>query len=83
MTEKKSKRFVSSKSTKKSNDLETEDIYEDKQREEMLREDEITAAEDGFMRGREMTTKTAKKLKKTGHKDTVSIELAEEEYEDD
>ena len=47
MTEKKSKRFVSSKSIKKSNDLETEDIYEDKQREEMLREDENNQCDRG------------------------------------
>jgi hypothetical protein len=83
MIEKKRKRFISHEKSKEYNDLETEDIYIDKQREEMLQDDEITAAEDGFMRGREMTSKTAKKLKKTGHKDSVSVELAEEEYEDD
>jgi hypothetical protein len=31
---------------------ETKDIYNDKQREEMLKEDEITAAENAFMQGR-------------------------------
>jgi hypothetical protein len=35
-------------------ETETEDIYDDKQREEMLDEDEITAAENAFMQGREM-----------------------------
>ena len=58
----------------------TEDIYDDKQREEMLDEDEITAAENAFMLGREMTPD---KKKHPAHKDTVSVELAEEEYEED
>jgi hypothetical protein len=30
------------------------DIYNEKEREEMLEEDEITVAEDAFMEGREM-----------------------------
>ncbi|MBT0159910.1 hypothetical protein G4O51_07990 [Candidatus Bathyarchaeota archaeon A05DMB-2] len=60
--------------------METEDIYDDKQREEMLDEDEITAAENAFMQGREMTPD---KKKQPAHKDTVSVELAEEEYEED
>lgn len=59
---------------------ETEDIYDDKQREEMLDEDEITAAENAFMQGREMTLD---KKKRATHKDTVSVELAEDEYEED
>jgi hypothetical protein len=58
----------------------TEDIYDDKQREEMLDEDEITAAENAFMQGREMPPD---KKKRPAHKDTVSVELAEEEYEED
>jgi hypothetical protein len=61
-------------------ETETEDIYDDKQREEMLDEDEITAAENAFMQGREM--KPDKKKHPT-HKDTVSVELAEEKYEED
>jgi hypothetical protein len=61
-------------------ETETEDIYDDKQREEMLDEDEITTAENVFMQGREM--KPDKKKHPT-HKDTVSVELAEEEYEED
>ncbi len=32
---------------------ETDDIYNAKEREEMLDDDEITAAEEGFMRGRD------------------------------
>ncbi len=59
---------------------ETGDIYDDKQREEMLDEDEITAAENAFMQGREMTPE---KRKRPTHKDTVSVELAEDEYKDD
>jgi hypothetical protein len=58
----------------------TEDIYDDKQREQMLDEDEITAAENAFMQGREM--KPDKKKHPT-HRDTVSVELAEEEYTED
>jgi len=61
-------------------ETETEDIYDDKQREKMLDEDEITAAENAFMQGREMTPD---KKKHSTHKDTVSVELAEEEYEED
>jgi len=83
MTSKKKKRFVVSDSSEDSNELETEDIYNDKQREEMLEDDEITAAENSFMQGREMTPKTAKRLKKVDHKDSVSVELAENEYADD
>ena len=62
---------------------ETEDIYDEEQRERMLDEDEITAAENAFMQGREMKTKRIKKNKKTPHNDTVSVELAEEEYTED
>jgi hypothetical protein len=61
-------------------ETETEDIYDDEQREEMLDEDEITAAENAFMQGREITPD---KKKHSAHKDTVSVELAEEEYEED
>jgi hypothetical protein len=61
-------------------ETETEDIYDDKQREEMLDEDEITASENAFMQGREMTLE---KKKRPTHKDTVSVELAEDEYEED
>jgi hypothetical protein len=59
---------------------ETGDIYDDKQREEMLDEDDITAAENAFMQGREMTPE---KRKRPTHKDTVSVQLAEDEYKDD
>jgi hypothetical protein len=59
---------------------ETGDIYDDTQRGEMLKADGITAAENAFMQGREMTPK---KRKRPTHKDTVSVQLAEEEYEED
>ena len=59
---------------------ETGDIYDDKQRGEMLKADGITAAENAFMQGREMKPE---KRKRPTHKDTVSVELAEDEYKDD
>ncbi len=64
-------------------ETETEDIYDNKQREEMLKEDEITAAENAFMQGREMTPEKRKRRTQTDHKDTASVELAEDEYEED
>ena len=59
---------------------ETGDIYDDKQRGEMLKADGITAAENSFMQGREMTPE---KRKHPTHKDTVSVQLAEDEYKED
>jgi hypothetical protein len=59
---------------------ETGDIYDDKQRGEMLKADGITAAEDAFMQGREMMPGPRNR---PTHKDTVSVELAEDESEDD
>jgi hypothetical protein len=64
-------------------ETETEDIYNDKQREEMLKEDEITASEDSFMEGREITPEKMRRRRQTDHKDTASVELAEDEYEED
>jgi hypothetical protein len=61
-------------------ETETEDIYDDKQREEMLDEDEITATESAFMQGREMKPE---KRKHRTHRDTVSVQLAEDEYKED
>jgi hypothetical protein len=61
-------------------EIENDDIYDDIQREEMLKEDEITASENAFMQGREMTPE---KRKRPLHKDTVSVELAEDEYKED
>jgi hypothetical protein len=48
----------------------------------MLDDDEITAAENAFMQGREMKPEK-RKSKKTSHTDTVSVELAEDEYTED
>ena len=63
-------------------ELETEDIYEDRQREQMLEDDEITASENAFMEGREMDMKKERKGK-TGHDDSISVELSKQEYEED
>jgi hypothetical protein len=63
---------------------ETEDIYDSEQRERMLDEDEMTAAEEGFMRGRdEPPEKKATRKKAVSHDDSVSVELAKEDSEDD
>jgi hypothetical protein len=64
---------------------ETEDIYNSKEREEMLDDDEITAAEEGFMRGREDEPPSKKETRKNAisHDDSVSVELAKEDSEDD
>jgi hypothetical protein len=76
------KRFDDS-DVEKQEEIETEDIYVDEQREKMLDEDEITAAENAFMQGREMTPKKMKGNKKMSHDDSVSVELAEEGYSED
>jgi hypothetical protein len=47
----------------------------------MLKADAITAAENAFMQGREMGWR--EKRKRPTHKDTVSVELAEDEYKED
>jgi hypothetical protein len=48
-----------------------------------LDEDEITAAENAFMQGREMNPKKRKDSEKASHNDSVSVELAQEEYTED
>jgi hypothetical protein len=69
---------------KQEKEADTEDIYDDEQREEMLDEDEITASENAFMQGREQTTEKKKSQKqKTSHDDSVSVELAKDEYQED
>jgi hypothetical protein len=83
MNKKKEKLFDDTERSKESEESETEDIYNDDQREEMLVDDEITAAEDGFMRGRELTAKNVKRFKRPKHEDSVSVELAEDDYRDD
>jgi hypothetical protein len=65
-------------------DKEPEDIYDDDARQEMLEDDEITATEEGFMRGWDGTVEGGKKNKKiSGHKDTASVELTKEQYRED
>jgi hypothetical protein len=66
----------------------TEDIYEGDQRDEMLEDDEITAAEDGFMRGRDLAMKEMEEEKKARrkpdiHADGTSVTLNEQQYEED
>jgi hypothetical protein len=60
----------------------TMDIYEDKQLEEMLEDDEVTESEYSFMLGREKKKKKLG-LKRKSHEDTQSVELAKQEYEED
>ncbi|HIH77157.1 MAG TPA: hypothetical protein HA343_07610 [Methanomassiliicoccales archaeon] len=65
-------------------DKEPEDIYDDETRQEMLEDDEITAAEEGFMRGWEGTVEGGKKHEKdSSHKDTASVALVKEQYQED
>ena len=83
MSKKRKLKHFDTDDVEKQEESETEDIYDDEQREKMLDEDEITAAENAFMEGREMEPKKMKRNKKTAHSDTVSVELAEEEYTED
>ena len=64
---------------------ETEDIYDTEERERMLDEDEITAAEEGFMKGREDEPPSKKETRKKAisHDDSISVELAKEDAEED
>ena len=64
-------------------ETETEDIYDDEQREEMLEEDEITSAESAFMTGREMKVGKKKKDLWLEERDTTSVELAKEDAQED
>ena len=66
----------------KQEEIETEDIYDAEQREQMLEDDEITAAENAFMQGRDIKPEK-RKTKKLSHDDSVSVELAEEDYSED
>jgi hypothetical protein len=66
----------------KNKEIVTENIYDAAQREAMLEDDEITAAEYGFMEGREQKP-LKKKTKRIGHDDSVSVELAKDEYQED
>ena len=63
-------------------DEETEDIYDSKQRERMLEEDEISVAEEGFMQGRDEPP-NKKETRRKSHDDSISVELAKQDAEDD
>jgi hypothetical protein len=68
---------------KSKEEIGTEDIYDDAQREEMLNEDEITASENAFMEGREKKLDKKSSSKRIEHDDSVSVELAKNEYQED
>jgi len=73
-------KHIANDGVEQENERETGDIYDDKQRGDMLRADRITAAEKcvhARKRG------DSKKEKTPTHKDTVSVQLAEDEYEED
>ena len=79
-TKRKNTRHIDTDDVEQEKERETGDIYDDKQRGEMLKADVITAAENAFMQGRKMKPE---KRKRRTHKDTVSVELAEDEYKED
>ena len=81
MSEEKKKNFHEHKEEK---EIDTMDIYNEKELDKMLENDEITEAEYNFMLGREKTrNKKTLGLERTEHQDTHSGELAKTEYEDD
>ena len=80
----KEKRQDTSEPTEEEKEDETMDIYDEKELEEMLENDEITDAEYNFMLGREKLKKKKKLgLERKEHQDTQAIELAKNEYEED
>jgi hypothetical protein len=86
MSKKRKMKHVDSDDVEKSKEeTETEDIYDDEQREKMLDDDEITAAEEGFMKGRDDEGPSKKETRKNAisHDDQVSVELAKEDSEED
>jgi hypothetical protein len=71
--------------TKEDKVEETDDIYDTSEREEMLDDDEVTAAEAGFMEGFEQEPPSKKETRKNAisHTDEIADELAKEDSEDD
>ncbi len=71
--------------SKEEKEEETDDLYDTDVRETMLDNDELTAAEDGFMRGREQEPPNKKETRKkaVSHDDQISVELAKEDAEED
>jgi hypothetical protein len=63
-------------------DIATEELCDDKQREEMLDGDEILLPKNAFIQGRGDATKKRKAARKPIIK-TQCLELAENEYEED
>jgi hypothetical protein len=69
--------------SKQDKEEETQDIYDSDTRETMLEEDDISGAEEGFMRGREQEPSKKQTLKNAiSHTDEVATELAKEDAED-
>jgi hypothetical protein len=85
MTEKKStKPAKDSEEFSNEEEKEPEDIYNEEAREEMLEGDEISANEEGFMRGFEGNIEGGKKRKKDSeHEDSASVDLMKEQYTQD
>lgn len=78
------KREIDSEEFTDEEEKQPEDIYNEESRQEMLEDDEITATEEGFMRGWEGTVEGGKKHKKdSAHKDETSVELVKEQYTED
>jgi hypothetical protein len=48
----------------------------------MLEDDEVTASEEAFMRGRDEASGKKRLRQRTSHDDSVSVELAKEDSED-
>ncbi len=71
--------------SKQEKEGETDDVYDTDERETMLDNDEITAAEEGFMKGSEQEPPSKKETRKKAisHDDSISVELAKEDSEDD
>ena len=84
VSKQKKKRYIQPKDFEEAEkeDEETEDIYDAKQRERMLEEDEISVAEEGFMQGRDEPP-NKKETRKKSHDDSISVELAKQDAEDD
>jgi len=84
MTEKKRRSPEKEEEFSSEEEKEPEDIYNEETRQEMVEDDEITASEEGFMRGWDGTVEGDKKNKKRGdHHDTPSVDLVKEQYKED
>jgi hypothetical protein len=75
--------YLSTEAKEDEENGETDDIYDAKQRDQMLEDDEITPAEEGFMLGREEEPSTKQTRRKgASHDDSIADELAKEDAED-